>query len=499
MKRHVSSLRLSTSRCSGCLNCVIITMFWYGLAIYNRKFSLYNNAMNKLKLLSVALVAIITLGAFVGCGQPSRNSETPIDSSKIESGGQENETMFNPDKDSPYKVADIVKPNLKWDTKTLFETVPEITEVKNVNVGKRLKLFKFKSVAYPRENKTFTQVYGCIGVPESEMPKGGYPAVVLVHGGNGQIFKEWIDYWNERGYVAIAYDTYSNGLGTVKGKVQKIKNPDGGPDENYTGSLKDDPADYENSWLYHGVVNAILCNNILRSRNDVNPSKIGMTGISWGSVITLVTSGVDKRFNAFAPVYGAGYLYDDSYWTAADKNATFGGEGKLDEWVAVYDPSSYLPYSTKPTFFVSGVADNCFSAQNRMKSAKLNKGKSFYSQRYDLQHGHSWNETEEIYLFFEHILGGKDTVPIIDGATVANGKVTLDYKKGEFKNVYLTYTTSDDEDSHKWLFFKEKIQAENGAYVADLPAGVTAWVIETEVDLNGKIARFSTPMYEVAK
>lgn len=75
----------------------------------------------------------------------------------------------------------------------------------------------------------------------------------------------------------------------------------------------------------------------------------------------------------------------------------------------------------------------------------------------------------------------------------------LDYKKGEFKNVYLTYTTSDDEDSHKWLFFKEKIQAENGAYAADLPAGVTACVIETEVDLNGKIARFSTPMYEVAK
>ena len=75
----------------------------------------------------------------------------------------------------------------------------------------------------------------------------------------------------------------------------------------------------------------------------------------------------------------------------------------------------------------------------------------------------------------------------------------LDYKKGEFKNVYLTYTTSDDEDSHKWLFFKGKIQAENGAYAADLPAGVTACVIETEVDLNGKIARFSTPMYEVAK
>ena len=99
----------------------------------------------------------------------------------------------------------------------------------------------------------------------------------------------------------------------------------------------------------------------------------------------------------------------------------------------------------------------------------------------------------------DDILGGKDTVPIIDGATVANGKVTLDYKKGEFKNVYLTYTTSDDEDSHKWLFFKEKIQAENGAYAADLPAGVTACVIETEVDLNGKIARFSTPMYEVAK
>ncbi len=451
--------------------------------------------MKKTRLIiSFLLTIIVFLGAGVACGPDDGSDGESIGK---ESNGKETEQVYNPDKKSPYKTEDVTKENSMWDTEELFKTVPE-TEKVNVNMGKNLTLFKFTSVGYPRENKDITKVYACVGVPETEMPQGGYPAVVLVHGGAGQIYRDWVKYWNDRGYVAIAYDTYSNGLKTVSGTPQKVKNPDGGPTETYTGSLKDDPTDYKNSWLYHGVANAILCNNLLRARQDVNSTQIGMTGISWGSVITLVTSGIDKRFNAFAPVYGAGYLYDDSFWLAADKQATFGGEGKLNEWIERYDPSSYLPYSTKPTLFVSGVEDNCFAFMNRKKSAGLIKGKAFYSQRNDLGHGHSWNKTEEIYCFFEHVLRGKNSIPIINGAKVENGTITLDAPNATFEGVYLTYTESYDGDSHKWIFAKEEIEKQGDKYAVGLPEKTTAYVVETEYEYEGRTAHFSSPMYVVS-
>ena len=48
-----------------------------------------------------------------------------------------------------------------------------------------------------------TRVFAYLGVPKGEQP---VPGMVLVHGGGGTAFKEWVQLWNRRGYAAIAMD-----------------------------------------------------------------------------------------------------------------------------------------------------------------------------------------------------------------------------------------------------------------------------------------------------
>ncbi len=383
-----------------------------------------------------------------------------------------------------------VKENLMWNTEKLFNKVPDIVPM-NYSDG-TVEFFKFESAGY--QSKEHTYVFAATGTPDANefpMSEGGYPAVVLVHGGGGQVYVDWVRYWNKLGFVAIAFDTYGNQLDK---NLQKEINSDGGPSEYSTGSINDDVNSETDSWVYHVVTNVILCNNILRNREDVDNDRIVATGISWGSVALCITSGVDKRFAGFAPVYGGAYVYDDSFFTNVYTSKTaYGGTTNREEWIEKYDAQSYLPYSTKPMFFVSGINDTAFSVTNREKLHKLPKGKGFYSQRSDLGHGHLWKQTSEIYYFFRHILYN-ESFPSVGDLVLKGNTVTLTNTSFNFSSVSVMYTTSTLADSHDWVFVCDDVRM-GGKYSYELPDGVTAYAFETEC--YGEIGSYkvSTKIY----
>lgn len=398
--------------------------------------------------LSLALVAALS-----ACGTENHNSQSDSTQTKQE---------------VLYQMDDVVKPDLMWDTETLFAAEPELKET-DVSLGDNVQTFKFRSAPYG--DKESTWVFAAIGLPTGEMPENGYPAIVLVHGGGGYVKTEWINYWTEQGYVALAFDNFGCQLDN---NGNKVDNPDGGPKDNSAGSNLDGVENPDQSWIYHAVYNCIMSNNILRARDDVDESRIVLTGNSWGGYVTCVTAGVDKRFAAFATTNGCGYVYNDTTW---QKDGKFGGEQK-QEWISLYDPSSYLPYATKPMLFVSGVDDEYFSAYNRQKSAELVKGKVFYSQRTNITHA-AWHKENEVLAFFQHVLYGEDSLALIDNITVTDNVATFSYENKNFDKVNFVYTTSTDKDSHKWEWESVEVTAENGVYAYEIPESATAYLFET--------------------
>ena len=53
-------------------------------------------------------------------------------------------------------------------------------------------------------------VFAYAGIPDGPVPPGGFPGVVLVHGGGGTAYPSYVKLWNSRGYVAIAMDLYNS-------------------------------------------------------------------------------------------------------------------------------------------------------------------------------------------------------------------------------------------------------------------------------------------------
>ncbi len=410
-------------------------------------------------------------------------------------GGETPAVPYNP-AEGPYAMEDIVREELMWDTETLFAAEPEIETLSEINPGKNMTAIKFESVAYPLKDLDHKRTFAVVGVPDAEefpMPEGGYPGIVLVHGGAGQVYPEWVRLWNEKGYVAIAIDVFGNELDA---SLNKKTNPEGGPTEGYSGSKNQTAEEWEDSWVYHCVADIILANDILRAREDVNPNQIGCTGISWGGVLTCIASGVDKRFGAFAPIYGAGYLYEDSFGAGGIFGGSAGSAGR-EAWISAYDPSAYLPYATKPMLFVSGIDDNCFDVVSRAKSIALVPGKVFASQRSDLEHGYYWDQTYEVYAFMEHVLRGEDTAILVTDSGVREGKVYIEIENpGYVEQINFLYTTDSGSDSHSWRFESMSLEV-SGRVEIDLPEGTTAFAFECAnftVDMN---FRMGSPVYLV--
>lgn len=381
-----------------------------------------------------------------------------------------------------YQYTTDRKTDSVFDIDTLFAVRPQVKDaVVQYGSATGLKSFKFESVGYESESKHLnsTWVFAVLGIPDAnvfEKPDGGYPAVILVHGGGGKVYTDWIRWWNKKGFIALAFDTYSQ---EIDKKGQLVENPEGGP-VSKDGTLMDSTDDYKNSWFYHNVINIIYCNNLLRNRDDVDKDRICLTGISWGSVLCEAVSGVDDRFACFAPVYGSGFLYQDSNWIK--EGGKYDGKafdnGNKDKWKALFDTSSYLTYCAKPVLFVSGIDDQCFSTISRAKTYSLTAGKRFYAQHYQLGHGHVWQKTPEIYYFFKHVLYGED-YDLAGNVVSDNGVASFSYEKNTISEVKFVYTLSKEKDSHKWIWSATDVFSDTeGEYKALIPDGATAYFFE---------------------
>lgn len=126
---------------------------------------------------------------------------------------------------------------------------------------------------------------------------GRLPVVIVMHGTGGS--KEGVLPWLEklagRGFVAVAIDGRYHGERTKAGK---------GADEYNAAIIQAWRDQREHPFFYDTVWDVMRLVDYLSTRDDVDPQRIGLVGISKGGIETYLTSAVDTRIAVSVPCIG---------------------------------------------------------------------------------------------------------------------------------------------------------------------------------------------------
>jgi dienelactone hydrolase len=318
---------------------------------------------------------------------------------------------------------------------------------------------------------------------EKADPGKKYPAMVLVHGGGGTAFEKWAEVYARRGYAAIAMDLSGN---WQPDRIKRERLPDGGPDagdDTKFGNPLDMP-DNER-WTYHAVADVLLAHSLIRSFPEVDPAQTGLTGISWGGYLTCIVAGVDWRFKAACPLYGCGFLGDNSAWRAG-RIDPMPPEGRA-RWLKMWDPSSYVGSAPMQMFFANGSNDFAYPLDSYMKTYRLVQSQKNIRIEPAMAHGHIF-EVKEVLQFFDSVFKGGAPLPKVTRTSVEGGQVVAEVQSAApLKLATLQFTRGPHVENkpRPWLARLLTIDGKTIRGEAP-PADVTAWYV-TVTDEQGTL------------
>ncbi len=387
-------------------------------------------------------------------------------------------------------AAEPIRRTVVWDTKALFKT-PKVHKTED-RPAKGLRAFFYEGANYKGKP---TWVFAYYGKPEGTPPTEGWPAVICAHGGGGTAYPEWVRFWNQRGYAALAMDLEGHLPG---GKSHQVEGdfPVGQGHENAGPKRIDwfgdrDMSDAE-QWFYHAVADVIRANSLLRAVKEIDEEKIGLNGISWGGTVVSTVAGIDPRFAFVIPVYGAGFIHESDNPGLAQwfppKNMS---PDQFRDYRSKWDPSAHLPHAKMPMLFVTSVADPVFQIDIFAKSAQSTAGPSALCIRPWMihAHGNGWNDPVEIVQFADSIVKDGPTLPKLGRPKVdPTSRVVRTPFTGKDKitEAWIYFTNGEDTwKNRKWHFIQCNIAETELVAQKPLPKEVTAFMVYVFRDVGG--------------
>lgn len=325
----------------------------------------------------------------------------------------------------------------------------------------------------PAFNGKPTRIFAWLGVPKHS--SGKLPAIVLVHGGGGTAFRDWVKLWTDRGYVALAMDTGGKMPVTMEpGYSPKTAAHDAsGPAA--VGVFAQALRPLSEQWAYHAVAGIIRANSLLRSLPEVDPNRIGLTGISWGGLLVELAASQDGRFRFVAPVYGSGFLGENSLWQAQDfQNLPV---DLVERWISLWDPSQYVARIKMPVLFSNGTNDRHFRLDAWLKTTELSAGPVTLAIKVRMPHGHPpAGDPREVAVFADSILKEGQPLVQVQSCDLKDGVASVTWSgQVPIVSVELAYTMDGGNwVARSWDSIPAKMGKERKA-AARLPDGVVAW------------------------
>ena len=316
-----------------------------------------------------------------------------------------------------------------------------------------------------------TKVFAYYGLPAGLKKGEKVPAMVLVHGGGGTAFAEWVRLWNSRGYAAISMDL----CGCIP-----VKNPDGkgwvkipslGEPAGWDDSFNHLNEPIEDQWPYYAVNAIARARTFIGAQAGVDSSRIGVTGISWGGYLTCLTAGLDSRYLFAVPVYGCGFLRDyGSAWSAKLKS-----QG-MEPWTLQFDPSVYMADAKMPMLWVTGTNDFAYPMEALKRTSQLVKAPVSLCVTIRMPHGHggAGERPEEILAFADSFCKGGQALPSFTEQGAASGEAWASFKSPDaIASAELIFTKDVGANKErKWESVPANLDLSAGRVSASLPEGV---------------------------
>jgi uncharacterized protein len=233
--------------------------------------------VSKKKIIIIAIIIDVIVMALVAYYFLSSSGETNI--KNITSKVTEKVTDKTP---TPYPFQEMTIPYLR--VKTFNSQLSDLEEYSD-NSNYTSFLTSYQSDGF--------RINGLLTRPKGEMPDGGWPAIVFVHGyippaqysTTGEAYSTYVDYLARNGFVVFKIDLRGHG------------NSEGEAGGGYFGS------DY--------ITDTLNAYDALGSSNFVNPEKIGLWGHSMAGNILLRSVAAKPEIPAVSIWAGAVFSYTD--------------------------------------------------------------------------------------------------------------------------------------------------------------------------------------------
>ncbi|MCX7385678.1 MAG: acetylxylan esterase [Planctomycetales bacterium] len=372
------------------------------------------------------------------------------------------------------KVATSEHSGVQFDLDALAKT-PEVFSADDKQI-QGVRAFYYAGPTYQGKP---TRIFAYYGVPAH--PAGAnagqhkFPAMVLIHGGGGTAFERWVKLWNSRGYAAIAMDLC--GCVPVRTDGNWQRHEFGGP-PGWDASFSQLDDTLHDQWTFHAVSAVALGHSLIRAYPEVDADRIGVTGISWGGYLTSIVAGVDHRFKFAVPVYGCGYLGDNSVWLPSFERL---GPEKSALWLKQWDPAQYLGAVRMPMLWVNGTNDFAYPMDSWKKSWMLPKSSQTLCLRIRMPHGHgpAGENPEEISVYADsHLKQGKPLATITEHGTRDNEVWATFVSKVPLLNAELCFTRSTGRwQDREWEILPAHIDAVASRVTANMPADATVYYL----------------------
>jgi len=249
--------------------------------------------------------------------------------------------------------------------------IPAITEIcdERETEGIVITRFRFNSKegCFDSARTRRSEVYAVMAQPAS-VTGHKRPGILVFHGGNGKAEEAAAIGWARQGFVALTPE--------LPGWIaeNEIKGTSRFQGKEYGMNRFAVTPGVRSCAVFDSISAGLGAFNLLEQMPDVDASRLGVTGISWGGYLTTLLCGyLDRRVKAAFSLYGCG-CYDAGTVFAEALNRLPEDEKRV--WLKHYDAGNHSDRITASFLFYAAANDSFFyppsiaATLNRMQEAR---------------------------------------------------------------------------------------------------------------------------------